>query len=166
MEYIKHIQRLRKIGLYGKNDGSSVFEQQSLEPLKPRKQEHLGEMLHHLNGEKHLENKELSRFWNLCPDNLEACTLSERILVPSLHVFLEEQALASPPVDPESKVVNNPNDMWQVLWLLSHDSAHFFQYVAQACADQAPARVPGECHSPNTQKSILSTLSSSAGGSF
>lgn len=137
VEYVKHILKTEENWISWKNDGCPVFERQPIEAssIKPPKQEHLGDMLLRLGDEKYLGNKELSRLWNLCPDNLEACSSSERIFVPSVDVFLEEaveQASSDPPVDPESKMINNPNYTWQALRLLSRDSTHFFQYAAQA----------------------------------
>ena len=162
VEYVKHILKTEENWIAWKNDGCPVFERQPLEPLKPRKQEHLGDMLLRLNGEKNLGSKELSRLWNLCPDNLEACSSSERIFVPSLDIFLDEaveQASASPPVDPESKVVNNPNYMWQALRLLSRDSAHFFQYAAQAQIKPLPEYLENVI--VQTHKDLQSASSSS-----
>ena len=73
---------------------------------------------------------ELSRLWNLCPDNLEACKLKSRVFVPDMTRFLEEPLEQADPdamIEPEYKVVNNPNFTWQALRLLSQSSAHFFQ---------------------------------------
>jgi THO complex subunit 1 len=48
-----------------------------------------------------LGNSELTRLWNLCPDNLEACRLESRNFMPTLEEYFEE---AIDQADPDSGV--------------------------------------------------------------
>ena len=48
-----------------------------------------------------LGNSELTRLWNLCPDNLEACRQDNRKFMPTLEDYFEE---AVDQADPESGV--------------------------------------------------------------
>ncbi|XP_016305172.1 THO complex subunit 1-like isoform X1 [Sinocyclocheilus anshuiensis] len=79
-------------------------------------------------------NDELSRLWNLNPDNMEACKSDSREFMPSLEDFFEdaiEQADPSNMVEDEYKVVRNSNYGWRALRLLSRRSPHFFQPTNQ-----------------------------------
>uniref|UniRef100_A0A673M4F8 THO complex subunit 1-like n=1 Tax=Sinocyclocheilus rhinocerous TaxID=307959 RepID=A0A673M4F8_9TELE len=79
-------------------------------------------------------NDELSRLWNLNPDNMEACKSDSREFMPSLEDFFEdaiEQADPTNMVEEEYKVVRNSNYGWRALRLLSRRSPHFFQPTNQ-----------------------------------
>ncbi|KAM4028015.1 THO complex subunit 1 isoform 1-T1 [Anomaloglossus baeobatrachus] len=79
-------------------------------------------------------NEELTRLWNLCPDNIEACKLETREFMPSLEQFFEEAMEQADPenmVEEEYKVVNNSNYGWRALRLLARRSPHFFQPTNQ-----------------------------------
>ncbi|XP_053323042.1 THO complex subunit 1 isoform X4 [Spea bombifrons] len=74
-------------------------------------------------------NEELTRLWNLCPDNMEACKLESREFMPTLEQFFEEAIEQADPenmVEKEYKVVNNSNYGWRALRLLARRSPHFF----------------------------------------
>nr|CAG4640713.1 EOG090X0324 [Eulimnadia texana] len=74
-------------------------------------------------------NGELTRLWNLHPDNLGACRSKERDFLPSLETYFEE---AIEQLDPASQIestykrVNDPNFGWRALRLLARRSPHFF----------------------------------------
>lgn len=62
-----------------------------------------------------LGNTELTRLWNLCPDNLQACRGEDRNFLPSIETYLE---------NPKDKV--DPSFEWRALRLLARQSPHFF----------------------------------------
>ncbi|XP_015278786.1 PREDICTED: THO complex subunit 1 isoform X1 [Gekko japonicus] len=79
-------------------------------------------------------NEELTRLWNLCPDNMEACKSENREYMPTLEEFFEEaieQAVPENMVENEFKAVNNSNYGWRALRLLARRSPHFFQPTNQ-----------------------------------
>ncbi|KAA0718838.1 THO complex subunit 1 [Triplophysa tibetana] len=79
-------------------------------------------------------NDELTRLWNLNPDNMEACKSDNREFMPSLEDFFEEAIEQADPinmVEEEYKVVRNSNYGWRALRLLSRRSPHFFQPTNQ-----------------------------------
>ncbi|KAJ8272956.1 hypothetical protein GJAV_G00095470 [Gymnothorax javanicus] len=79
-------------------------------------------------------NDELTRLWNLNPDNMEACKSDTREFMPTLEEFFEEAIEQADPtnmVEDEYKVVRNSNYGWRALRLLSRRSPHFFQPTNQ-----------------------------------
>ncbi|KAH0503539.1 N-acetylneuraminate lyase [Microtus ochrogaster] len=79
-------------------------------------------------------NEELTRLWNLCPDNMEACKSETREYMPTLEEFFEEAIEQADPenmVESEYKTVNNSNYGWRALRLLARRSPHFFQPTNQ-----------------------------------
>ncbi|XP_028922344.1 THO complex subunit 1 isoform X3 [Ornithorhynchus anatinus] len=79
-------------------------------------------------------NEELTRLWNLCPDNMEACKSESREYMPTLEEFFEEAIEQADPenmVENEYKAVNNSNYGWRALRLLARRSPHFFQPTNQ-----------------------------------
>uniref|UniRef100_A0A671RYL3 THO complex subunit 1-like n=1 Tax=Sinocyclocheilus anshuiensis TaxID=1608454 RepID=A0A671RYL3_9TELE len=62
------------------------------------------------------ESDELSRLWNLNPDNMEACKSDSRCVFGNTHLKI---------------VVRNSNYGWRALRLLSRRSPHFFQPTNQ-----------------------------------
>ncbi|XP_030095324.1 THO complex subunit 1 isoform X1 [Serinus canaria] len=79
-------------------------------------------------------NEELTRLWNLCPDNMEACKSESREYMPTLEEFFEEAIEQADPenmVENKYKAVNNSNYGWRALRLLARRSPHFFQPTNQ-----------------------------------
>jgi THO complex subunit 1 len=76
-------------------------------------------------GKFDLGNQELSRLWNLCPDNLQACKGSERNFLPPLETYLDNK-------DAENKQKLDPTYEWRALRLVSRQSSHFFTLPAIA----------------------------------
>ncbi|XP_074879196.1 THO complex subunit 1 isoform X1 [Buteo buteo] len=79
-------------------------------------------------------NEELTRLWNLCPDNMEACKSENREYMPTLEEFFEEAIEQADPenmVENKYKAVNNSNYGWRALRLLARRSPHFFQPTNQ-----------------------------------
>ena len=136
-DYIRLVIQREETWITWKNEGCPSFEksqpQSSIPTQSPRVR--LGDKLYKMKEEKDIGSKELSRLWNLCPDNLDSCTSAERIFVPPLDIFLEEaleQAKPESQVSKEDKTINKPNYCWQALRLLSRESPHFFPYSNQS----------------------------------
>lgn len=75
-------------------------------------------------------SNELTRLWNLCPDNLEACKADNRVFLPTLEEYFSEAIEQADPdamVEDEYKVIKNGNFGWRALRLLARRSHHFFQ---------------------------------------
>ena len=131
--YVKQALKREENWIAWKNDGCPSYEKpplgkEHLQPYPPRK--HLGDTYAQSARKIDLGSPELSRLWNLCPDNLEACRSKNRMFVPDIEQFLEEpieQADPGAQIEDEYKVINKPNFTWQSLRLLSRGSPHFFQ---------------------------------------
>lgn len=131
--YIKRMLQSEESWIAWKNDGCPLYEKaplsdQDLAPYSQR--EHLGDKVGNSSQKIDMGSAELSRLWNLCPDNLQACKLKTRNFVPDVRGFLEEpieQADPEAKIEAEYKMINNPNFTWQALRLLSQRSSHFFQ---------------------------------------
>lgn len=132
--YISQVLLRENSWIAWKNDGCPSYEKEPQEELAvyPAKQ-HLGDSLDPKKID--IGNPELSRLWNLCPDNLFACKQSGRIFMPAKTKLLEEpidQADPEAKIEQEYKMVNNTNFSWQALRLLSATSSHFFQNTTAA----------------------------------
>ena len=132
--YVRYILKQEQNWVAWKNDGCPSYEKPPLATAEQNSYpvvEHLGDV--HAKSSKHrhnLGNTELTRLWNLCPDNLEACRKKSRRFVPDMQKFIAESIEQADPaarIEPEYKVINNPNFSWQALRLLSQNSPHFFQ---------------------------------------
>lgn len=66
----------------------------------------------------YMGNTELTRLWNLCPDNLQACRGVDRNFLPSIEAYLN---------NPKDKV--DPSFEWRALRLLARQSPHFFTMI-------------------------------------
>ncbi|XP_055612819.1 THO complex subunit 1 [Uranotaenia lowii] len=66
-------------------------------------------------GKFFMGNPELTRLWNTCPDNLQACKGDDRNFLPSLEAYLDG-----------SKEKQDPSFEWRALRLLARQSPHFF----------------------------------------
>lgn len=129
--FIKKMLKSEESWIAWKNDGCPSYEKAPLEDLPWYSQrEHLGEKVGDVSQKIDMGSAELTRLWNLCPDNLQACQQNTRNFVPDVKEFLEEpieQADVEAQIEPEFKMINNPNFTWQALRLLSQRSSHFFQ---------------------------------------
>ncbi|GLH07061.1 THO complex subunit 1 [Gryllus bimaculatus] len=100
-------------------------------PRRARKR--LGELMREAAAHKrfNMGNPELTRLWNLCPNNLEACKSRERDFLPSLEAYFEEAIEQTDPaalVEEQYKRVNDGNFGWRALRLLARRSPHFFTH--------------------------------------
>uniref|UniRef100_A0A182NG63 Death domain-containing protein n=1 Tax=Anopheles dirus TaxID=7168 RepID=A0A182NG63_9DIPT len=96
--------------------GSALSTGSGRPPAKrPRKP--LGDLIRDATrqGKFYMGNPEITRLWNLCPDNLQACKGTDRNFLPSLETYLE---------NPKEK--QDPSFEWRALRLLARQSPHFF----------------------------------------
>ncbi|KAK3917778.1 THO complex subunit 1 [Frankliniella fusca] len=100
--------------------------------LKPRRKgKALGDLIRDSasQGKTYMGNAELTKLWNVCPDNLEACRGKDRDFLPSLDSYFEEAIEQSDPsamVEDSYKKINDGNFGWRALRLLARRSPHFF----------------------------------------
>ena len=132
--YVRHVLKREENWVAWKNEGCLSYERPPLATVDQSpypSTEHLGDVYSKASKHRHnMGSTELTRLWNLCPDNLEACRKKSRKFVPDMEKFIAEpveQADSEARIEPEYKVINNPNCAWQTLRLLSQNSPHFFQ---------------------------------------
>ncbi|XP_018424259.1 PREDICTED: THO complex subunit 1 [Nanorana parkeri] len=136
---VEHILNTEENWNSWKNEGCPSFVKERQQDGKPgkvaRKRAAPEDFLGKGSNKKILMgNDELTRLWNLCPDNIDACKAESREFMPTLEQFFEE---AIEQADPENmvenayKVVNNSNYGWRALRLLARRSPHFFQPTNQ-----------------------------------
>ncbi|XP_078460926.1 THO complex subunit 1 isoform X1 [Lampetra planeri] len=135
---IEHILAREENWITWKNEGCPSFVKErpaETRPHRPRKRAAPEDFLGKGSHKKILMGSdELTRLWNLCPDNMEACKAESREFLPSLEEFFDEAIEQADPesmVDREYKVVNDSNYGWRALRLLSRRSPHFFQPTNQ-----------------------------------
>lgn len=94
-------------------------------PAKKQRR-NLGDIIHDATKQNkfYLGNSELTRLWNLCPDNLQACRGEDRNFSPPIDSYLE--------TPPEK---TDPSYEWRALRLLARQSPLFFSLTP------APAKV-------------------------
>ena len=112
---IKHMLQREEQWNAWKNDGCPSFAKKDDEGsektakkfgeggLGRRRKRKLGEIVRREEQENkvNLGNPGLTKLWNLCPDNLEACRAKERDFLPGLENYFEE---AIEQLDPQSQV--------------------------------------------------------------
>lgn len=115
-----------------KNEGCPSFARREEDiVVKRSRKRSIGEELAYEKSTKfNLGSSELTRLWNICPDNLEACKAENRTkFLPTLQDFFEEaieQAEPEAGIEEEYKLVNNSEFGWRALRLLSRRSFNFF----------------------------------------
>lgn len=139
---IKHVLDREEHWNNWKNEGCPSFvkekPKEDQEPKRRPRKRTLGEELElNAGSSKKIDmgSPELTRLWNQCPDNLEACRSEKRMFLPALEEFFEEAIEQADPdamIEDEYKIVNNSNYAWQALRLLARRSPHFFQTAAIA----------------------------------
>ncbi|XP_051166267.1 THO complex subunit 1 [Leptopilina boulardi] len=139
-ETVKHILAREEHWNAWKNEGCPAFKRPAPESneddtkdiRKPkRSRRKIGDFIKEaqLVGKYHMGNPELTKLWNLNPNNLEACKSKERDFLPSLETYFEDAIIELDPaamVDDEYKKVNDGNFGWRALRLLARRSPHFF----------------------------------------
>ena len=122
--------------IHWKNEGCTSFargqdEEESNTPKKRSRKRSIGEDLAYSSSKRmNIGNAELSRLWNLCPDNLESCKAENRVkFLPNLDEFFEEaveQADPAAQIEDEYKLVSKSSFGWRALRLLARRSYQFF----------------------------------------
>lgn len=144
----KHILKREERWSDWKNDGCPEFkkpiksakEEPDVSPSKKRGQKRkLGDLVKDADAKKKITmgNSEMTRLWNLCPNNLEACKKAERDFVPALESYFTpaiDQITGRSKVKDEEKLVNDSNFGWRGLRLLACRSPHFFTHSASPIA--------------------------------
>ncbi|NXS75380.1 THOC1 protein, partial [Pandion haliaetus] len=136
---VEHILNTEENWNSWKNEGCPSFvkerppDSKPMRPLRkrPAPEDFLGKGP---NKKILMGNEELTRLWNLCPDNMEACKSESREYMPTLEEFFEEAIEQADPenmVENKYKAVNNSNYGWRALRLLARRSPHFFQPTNQ-----------------------------------
>ncbi|XP_029044861.1 THO complex subunit 1 isoform X3 [Osmia bicornis bicornis] len=138
-ETVKNILKREEHWNAWKNEGCPPFKKPApdsssdIEDVrKPKRPRHrIGDVIRDAQtvGKYHMGNPELTKLWNLCPNNLEACKSKDRDFLPSLETYFEEAIMQLDPsamVDDEYKKVNDGNFGWRALRLLARRSPHFF----------------------------------------
>lgn len=133
---VEHILNREDNWINWKNDGCPSFaktaQRQTDDKSKERKRKrNIGEdFLNTSNKRIYMGTPELTRLWNLHPDNLESCKAENRLkFLPTLEQYFEdavEQADPEAGIEEEYKVVNHANFQWRALRLLARRSHHFF----------------------------------------
>lgn len=134
---VEHILEREENWISWKNEGCPSFiKERSEEESKPqssrKRKVSIGDEV--ASGWKSkkvlLGSSELTRLWNLYPDNLEACKADNRVFLPTLEEYFSEAIEQADPdamVEDEYKVIKNGNFGWRALRLLARRSHHFFQ---------------------------------------
>lgn len=133
---IEHILSREENWNAWKNDGCPSFIREPQDAKKSevggiRRKRSLGDDLKTSRGKIiKMGNSEITRLWNLCQDNMEACQIaSNKCVLPTLEEYFEdavEQADPEQLVEAEYKLVNNPTWAWKALRLLARKSPYFF----------------------------------------
>lgn len=91
-------------------------DEQIKAPSAKKSKPNLGELVrdHAKHGKSYLGNAELTRLWNLCPDNLAACRGEDRNFLPAIETYLDANKDA------------DASFGWRALRLLARQSPHFF----------------------------------------
>ncbi|PNF43227.1 THO complex subunit 1 [Cryptotermes secundus] len=150
VQTVKHILKREEHWNSWKNDGCPEFQKPAHllaadetgeeggdkrkylpRPRRPKKR--LGEQMRDItqHGKFVMGNAELTKLWNLCPNNLEACKSKDRDFLPSLEGYFEEAIEQIDPaamVEEEYKRVNDGNFGWRALRLMARRSPHFFTH--------------------------------------
>ncbi|KAJ8679200.1 hypothetical protein QAD02_014987 [Eretmocerus hayati] len=136
---VKHILKREEFWNTWKNDGCPPFKRPAPEPAteadevrKPKRpRRRIGELIRDVQGigKFYMGNSELTKLWNLCPNNLESCKSKDRDFLPSLETYFEEAIEQLDPaagIEEEYKKINDGNFGWRALRLLAKRSPHFF----------------------------------------
>jgi len=138
-DVVKHVLGREEFWNNWKNEGCPPFDKPKTNatvPIirKPRKKP-VGEDVLEGDGTIKMGAAELTRLWNLEPDNLKACASESRVFLPSLELFLEDALEQTDPeaqIEDEYKLINDQGWCWRALRLLARKSSHFWAPPANA----------------------------------
>ena len=129
---ILHVLKREENWINWKNEGCPSFarKEDDLVIKRNRKRSIGDELAYDKSAKLDLGSSELTRLWNICPDNLEACKAENRTsFLPTLQDFFEEAIEQADPeagIEDEYKLVKNSEFGWRALRLLSRRSFNFF----------------------------------------
>ncbi|XP_066246596.1 THO complex subunit 1 [Euwallacea similis] len=86
----------------------------------------------HREGKNYLGNPDLTKLWNICPSNLEAC--KDRDFLPSMDDYFADaisQVESGAAVKDEDNLLKDSNFGWRALRLLARRSPYFFSINTQ-----------------------------------
>ncbi|GFS10400.1 THO complex subunit 1 [Elysia marginata] len=134
---VKHILEREEHWNNWKNESCPSFiKEKSKEQVKakPRpKRKRIGDDLMASGGKSlKLGHPELTRLWNLNPDNMDACKDESRVFLPKLDDFFAnaiDQADPEAMVEEQYKDINHQNFQWKAYRLLARSSPHFFVHA-------------------------------------
>ncbi|XP_045612877.1 THO complex subunit 1 isoform X2 [Procambarus clarkii] len=127
-----------KAKLNGKGEEEKEDED-SRSTKKLRQKRKVGDMIRDADSKNKFSmgNVEMSRLWNLNPNNLAACKMLERDFVPALETYFTpaiEQLSPKSELKEKDRLVNDSNFGWRGLRLLACRSPHFFTHSASPIA--------------------------------
>ncbi|KAF9407075.1 hypothetical protein HW555_012780 [Spodoptera exigua] len=132
-ECVKHILKREEHWNSWKNDGCPEFQkpkppvsvESTDEVKKSRKRRRpVGDIIkeYEAQNKSYMGNNELTKLWNLCPDNLAACRTKERDFMPSLESYMVCAGSA--------RLARSCAGWgWRALRLLARRSPHFFVHT-------------------------------------
>lgn len=130
---VRHVLQREELWNNWKNDGCKEFKKpdlvdknaedsSSVSPVKKsrRPKRLLGDVIRDAtrNNKFFMGNSELTKLWNVCPDNLQSCKGGDRSFMPSLETYLEETQ--------SEKGKKDASNEWRALRLLARQSPYFF----------------------------------------
>ncbi|KAK5644414.1 hypothetical protein RI129_005714 [Pyrocoelia pectoralis] len=170
---VKNILKREEYWNAWKNEGCPDFKASIAQPSEKctktiSERRPVGDILKeaHAAGKYYLGNSELTKLWNLSPDNLEACKSKDRDFLPSLeHYFAEAIAqLESSSGKPDDSLLKDGNFGWRALRLVARRSPHFFTYsnnpinqlpdYLEMMVRKIAADRPGKIPEPNEQNDV------------
>ncbi|XP_045495880.1 THO complex subunit 1 [Colias croceus] len=132
VECVKSILKREEHWNSWKNDGCPEFQKpkppvqsESTEEVRrvKKRRRPVGDIIKEYESQKKhfMGNTELTKLWNLCPDNLAACRTKERDFMPSLESYMLSGG--------ESGEAGRAGWGWRALRLLARRSPHFFVHT-------------------------------------
>lgn len=134
-QIIEHILKREEFWCNWKNDGcpglKEINETISKEPTMVNGRKRVGDEIKHAEsfGKVIIGNPELTKLWNLCSDNLEACLSKKRIFIPPVDEFFGDVKTSYDEYSAEDrqKMLADDSDFnWRSLRLLGSKSSYFF----------------------------------------
>ncbi|XP_062506591.1 THO complex subunit 1-like isoform X2 [Corticium candelabrum] len=149
---VEHVLTREENWIGWKNDGCKTFvKDKSVPPSAAVKSRRSRKRFYPPPGSSakrvDLGSPELTRLWNLCLDNMEACCLQDRDFLPGMHAFFDEaieQTDVDAMIEDEYKLVNNSSFVWRALRLLSRRGPTYFQASSSHQQHQTQEKEKGQ----------------------
>ncbi|KAF7278945.1 THO complex 1-like protein Hpr1 [Rhynchophorus ferrugineus] len=141
-DIIKNILKREELWNAWKNDGCPEIKkllpqsEPGIEKTESSDESPLGDLIRDADqkGKYYLGNAELTKLWNFCPNNLEACKGKDRDFLPSLDDYFTDaiaQVDSNKVIKDEESLLRDSNFGWRALRLLARRSPHFFSVTTQ-----------------------------------